>query len=422
MMIIIEMSTPLWYRSERRVYDGDERLKMATILVVVADGGAQPPTAVCVSVRQDPFDVLILTMTTDDIGDTTVWRRRWCKSGLGSGAWVSLGHVTFQFRVVRFKPVADNGSSQIHVSVSSFGLGRGQTGFTSIRQVRGSGQLVNGSVKDGQNQSTHDPEYHSCTLANARFWNDTTESRYDSFAREYQGFETRLNWHWRSDISDAESLANLNLLSDALSSVQILADMDCWKWGADREVIFSVNSVKSLLKVEANTDNSFVLDWCKRVPAKVNIHAWRSEMDKIPTVEALRKRNINIGDPICPLCNSEEETSDHVFNACFVAANVWNGINSWCKISNIFAFSIKDLLTLYKDINGSEKKKEAVQGIILIGMWSIWHARNSVKFSNAFVRIDSIISEIKALSFLWYSCRSKHKGVVWKDWVSFVNM
>ncbi|XP_035839640.1 uncharacterized protein LOC110911156 isoform X7 [Helianthus annuus] len=26
-----------------------------------------------------------------------------------------------------------------------------------------------------------------CTLANARFWNDTTESRYDSFAREYQG-------------------------------------------------------------------------------------------------------------------------------------------------------------------------------------------------------------------------------------------
>ncbi|KAM0056379.1 hypothetical protein Hdeb2414_s0006g00217631 [Helianthus debilis subsp. tardiflorus] len=87
-----------------------------------------------------------------------VWRRRWCKSGWGSGAWVSLGHVTFQFRVVRFKPVVDNGSSQIHVSISSFGSGRGQTGFTSIRQVRGSGQLVNGSVKDGQNQSTHNPE------------------------------------------------------------------------------------------------------------------------------------------------------------------------------------------------------------------------------------------------------------------------
>ncbi|KAF5757151.1 hypothetical protein HanRHA438_Chr17g0833221 [Helianthus annuus] len=43
---------------------------------------------------------------------------------------------------------------------------------------------VNCLVKTSQ---TRDLEYHSCTLANVRFWNDTTESRYASFAQEYQG-------------------------------------------------------------------------------------------------------------------------------------------------------------------------------------------------------------------------------------------
>uniref|UniRef100_A0A251TGE5 Reverse transcriptase zinc-binding domain-containing protein n=1 Tax=Helianthus annuus TaxID=4232 RepID=A0A251TGE5_HELAN len=199
---------------------------------------------------------------------------------------------------------------------------------------------------------------------------------------QQDGNESQLLWRWISDILDAGLLSNLEQLSDALNMVQISAGMDFWKWGADPEG----------------------RKWIK----------FRQQ--------ALRKRNVNIGDPICPLCNLEDETVYHVFKACYIAANVWNGLSSWCKISNFFAFSIKDLLSFYKDLNVSEKKKEAVQGIILIVCWSIWRARNNVKFSNATVRIDSIISEIKALGFLWFSSRSKHKGVVWRDWVSFVNM
>ncbi|KAJ0507472.1 hypothetical protein HanIR_Chr11g0506601 [Helianthus annuus] len=91
-------------------------------------------------------------------------------------------------------------------------------------------------------------------------------------------------------------------------------------------------------------------------------------------------------------------------------------------LPNIFAFSIRDLLSLYKELGLSEKKRVAVQGIIMITCWSIWRARNNVKFSNASVRIESIISEIKALSFLWFSNRSRFKGLDWKDWSSFVNM
>ncbi|KAJ0527505.1 hypothetical protein HanHA300_Chr09g0334701 [Helianthus annuus] len=57
-----------------------------------------------------------------------------------------------------------------------------------------------------------------------------------------------------------------------------------------------------------------------------------------------------------------------------------------------------------------------------IACWCLWKARNNLVISNKPVRIDSIVSEIKALGYFWFSNRSKHKGIEWGDWVSFVNM
>ncbi|XP_022020207.1 uncharacterized protein LOC110920297 [Helianthus annuus] len=168
--------------------------------------------------------------------------------------------------------------------------------------------------------------------------------------------------------------------------------------------------------------NGFVMDWCRWTPAKCNIHVWRMEMDRIPTRDALRKRNIIIEDSLCPLCRSEEENTEHIFTSCFIASTVWNGINSWCKIPSILAFSTRDLLDFHTVLSGSERKKEAVQGIIIISCWCLWRARNNVGFSNSPIKIENILSEVKALGFLWFSLRSKHKGIEWKDWCSFVNM
>ncbi|KAJ0446488.1 hypothetical protein HanRHA438_Chr17g0799401 [Helianthus annuus] len=44
-----------------------------------------------------------------------------------------------------------------------------------------------GSVNDIQNQSTHDVECFSCTLASSHSWDDTTESHLASYAQEYTG-------------------------------------------------------------------------------------------------------------------------------------------------------------------------------------------------------------------------------------------
>ncbi|KAJ0872685.1 putative reverse transcriptase zinc-binding domain-containing protein [Helianthus annuus] len=195
-----------------------------------------------------------------------------------------------------------------------------------------------------------------------------------------------------------------------------------WRWSPKSDGIFSVKSVKQLCHSDRVANQNFVMVWSDWVPDKCNIHTLRAEMEKIPTKVALKTRNIIQGDPICPLCSAADETAEHLFTACYIAAIVWNAVSEWCRIPSIFAFSIKDILCFHNSIPVSNKKREAVHGLIIITCWSLWRARNKLIFANSPVRIDRIISEIKALGFLWFSNRSKHKGISWEEWASFINM
>ncbi|KAM0069892.1 putative RNA-directed DNA polymerase [Helianthus debilis subsp. tardiflorus] len=231
-----------------------------------------------------------------------------------------------------------------------------------------------------------------------------------------------LKWAWKSTPSSPDLVNNLNQLISLLNDVQLSDQDDRWIWRSSSAGMFSVNSVKSLLTTDVQSDAPFVMKWCNWIPAKCNIHAWRMEMGKIPTGDALRRRNINIEDITCPMCSSTEESADHLFTSCYVASVVWNAISNWCRIPSIFAFSCRDLLEVHSNFRASDMKKDAVQGIIMIGCWSIWRARNQFKFSNKPIKIDCIVSEVKALSFLWFSNRSKYRGIDWEKWCSFVNM
>ncbi|KAJ0620843.1 hypothetical protein HanIR_Chr01g0001991 [Helianthus annuus] len=127
-------------------------------------------------------------------------------------------------------------------------------------------------------------------------------------------------------------------------------------------------------------------------------------------------------DVSCPLCNFGDESVDHLFTSCFVAAAVWQFISTWCKRPNIFAFSYKDLQELHLSAGLSEASKDAFQGIIIIVCWRIWKARNELKFAGKSLKIENITSEIKALNFLWFSNRSKCRNITWENWCKFVIM
>ncbi|XP_022031399.1 uncharacterized protein LOC110932365 [Helianthus annuus] len=139
-------------------------------------------------------------------------------------------------------------------------------------------------------------------------------------------------------------------------------------------------------------------------------------------MDGLFKRNIVRGDISCVLCAEGDETAEHLFTSYRVASTLWPIISLWCKISVILAFSVKDLLETHESIGLKGKKKEVIQGIIRIGCWSIWKARNEAKFNNKETKIEGIIREIMTVGFIWLSSRSKDIDVRWEEWCKSVYM
>ncbi|MFS7958569.1 putative reverse transcriptase zinc-binding domain-containing protein [Helianthus anomalus] len=140
--------------------------------------------------------------------------------------------------------------------------------------------------------------------------------------------------------------------------------------------------------------NNYVVKWSKWVPSKCSIFMWRSEMNKLPTLDALKRRNILIDSSTCSLCETADETVKHFIIGCEVANAVWSFVASRCK-------------------------KYALQGIIIVASWSIWKARNEMIFRQKEVKIEEIIVNIRSFSFLSFKNRSKCKSISWTEWCSF---
>ncbi|XP_021980016.1 uncharacterized protein LOC110876147 [Helianthus annuus] len=156
------------------------------------------------------------------------------------------------------------------------------------------------------------------------------------------------------------------------------------EWQECKDVLstngFSVKAVKKSLIVERGTNHPPNFTWCKWVPIKCNITAWRGNLDRLPTRVNLRRRNVDIPSVMCPLCGDYEETVDHLFTAYSVAIRVWSAFNVWCNIPPLFFFEFKDILDSHKLIRNGIQAEKIFYGLVIIACWCIWKGRNDTGF------------------------------------------
>ena len=119
---------------------------------------------------------------------------------------------------------------------------------------------------------------------------------------------------------------------------------------------------------------------------------------------------------LCDFCNSNAETSTHLFTGCIFAAEIWSRIEAWCRISPIFAFEVSDLLKVADYQRASKDNKYILRGIIITTLWAVWKERNNRIFNNKRRRAIEVVEHIKSTSFFWIRNRSKFKVIDWIDW------
>ncbi|XP_035838746.1 uncharacterized protein LOC118486418 [Helianthus annuus] len=193
-------------------------------------------------------------------------------------------------------------------------------------------------------------------------WNPIIEVFNKRVADRVQGNEG-FSWHWsRLPESDDELKEWLECL-EVLNMVRLFNDKDSWYWNDGSQDSFSVKSVKKALIIERGHCHLPNFVWCKWVPLKCNVMAWRGNLDRLATRVNLRRRNVDITSVLCPFYEEYEETVEHLFTACLVANRVWAAFSTWCNIPPIFAFDFKDILDTHNHIQAGKKSKKIIYGL-----------------------------------------------------------
>ncbi|PWA68102.1 reverse transcriptase zinc-binding domain-containing protein [Artemisia annua] len=166
--------------------------------------------------------------------------------------------------------------------------------------------------------------------------------------------------------------------------------------------------------IEGNLcSDTYATRWLKELPAKVNIFIWRMLLNKLLTRMNLMSRGITVQSNQCGICDTGDETINHLMLHCDIARDVWALVGRWWNLDFPFVLSIREQLSW---VDGSRIHGVAC-GCWKSGttFWSIWKFRNQNVFQkeNKAILFDSIVST----SFFWLSNRNTKLSI---NWIGFL--
>lgn len=138
---------------------------------------------------------------------------------------------------------------------------------------------------------------------------------------------------------------------------------------------------------------------------------------RIPVRSELDKRGIDLDSLLCPICNSEIETVDHVIVGCNFSKDIWAKVAGWWKVRLSPLSSVRDVFLQNSGDSFSTIKKEIWQATIWVTGYCIWNYRNNLVFKAKHSNTSAVLSEIQLLSHKWI-IRRWRKGVIsWLRWM-----
>nr|GEW51620.1 RNA-directed DNA polymerase, eukaryota [Tanacetum cinerariifolium] len=82
--------------------------------------------------------------------------------------------------------------------------------------------------------------------------------------------------------------------------------------------------------------------WIRDIPIKVNVFLWRLSLNKLPSRMNLDKKGIDVDLILCPICNDDVETFNHLFFSCDMAKDLWSLLVRWWELDIPFCLNISD--------------------------------------------------------------------------------
>lgn len=181
--------------------------------------------------------------------------------------------------------------------------------------------------------------------------------------------------------SEAESICGIPL--------SLGRQQDRLVWAASKQGTFSVRSAYYLEKSrreqeqgeslnQGDAKNLWKLVWSLKVPSMLKNFMWKVGMNLLPTKDNLFRQHI-AQDPLCPICNLEPESVEHILWSCRSSQAVWQESTRRAQKLSIQAV---DGLALMQGLLRKLDASEFVQVMVMARL--IWLRRNSFIFEGRF--------------------------------------
>nr|GEV98153.1 RNA-directed DNA polymerase, eukaryota, reverse transcriptase zinc-binding domain protein [Tanacetum cinerariifolium] len=200
----------------------------------------------------------------------------------------------------------------------------------------------------------------------------------------------------RSGIEESQ-LGELNSL---VSSLILSNSSDRWSWSFCGSGIFTVKSARDFIDQYILVTSS-PIRWSKVIPIKLNIFVWRFVLDKIPTRCNLTKRGVNIPCSLCPICQMELESRDHLVFRCSMALDLYSLFSGWWNIQfpSFHNFAVWEVWLASIRLNKNQKL--VLEASFSSLWWHIWIFRNAFLFSERKPLKGLIFDNFVSQTFNW---------------------
>nr|GEU97092.1 RNA-directed DNA polymerase, eukaryota [Tanacetum cinerariifolium] len=140
-----------------------------------------------------------------------------------------------------------------------------------------------------------------------------------------------------------------------------LYSVQCFKRRGDRDACYLIDS--HIFDVSPNATR-----WNLNIPIKVNVFLWRLSLNKLPLRVNLDKKDIDVDTILCPICNDDVESVNHLFFTCDMAKDLWAMLARWWELDISFCSNMTKWFVWLDSLTISYKARvffERVGGTLL---------------------------------------------------------
>ncbi|VFR03542.1 unnamed protein product, partial [Cuscuta campestris] len=133
--------------------------------------------------------------------------------------------------------------------------------------------------------------------------------------------------------------------------------------------------------------------WQTYIPPRFSFTTWLILRKRLPTKVNLSYVDMENRD--CSLCHLDAEDTKHLFFACHVSAQIWNGVKEWINLDVALSTLNRAIKWLRKSHHAHSNIKKMCRLATLSTVYHIWRLRNGAYFDQIAVDVHSTIQKIK---------------------------